>query len=75
MIWKEIKKEKPIAYKSGDWDGLKSDKILVATMSDKYHIVEMYEGIMDGSEFCDFYDDRDFEVKNVLYWIEIDSPF
>ena len=35
----------------------------------------MYEGVLDGSEFCDFYDKNDFEVKNVEYWTEIDSPF
>jgi hypothetical protein len=35
----------------------------------------MYEGVLDGSEFCDFYDQKDFEIKNVEYWTEIDSPF
>lgn len=74
MIWKDIKKEKPIAYKKGDWDGLKSDKVLVSTGFGKYQVAEMYEGILDGSKFCDFYDDRDFEIKGVKYWSEIDSP-
>jgi len=35
----------------------------------------MYEGILDGSEFCDFYDERDFEIDYVAFWTEIDSPF
>jgi hypothetical protein len=34
----------------------------------------MYEGILDGTEFCEFYDDRDWEIKNVEYWIEIEKP-
>lgn len=75
MIWYKIENRKPIATESGCWDGLKSSKILVATRSMTIHIVEMYEGILDGSEFCNFYDDRDFEIENVILWAEIDSPF
>ncbi len=75
MIWKDINKEKPLAYRDGDWDGKKSDLILVCTMGRKYHVAVMYEGILDGSEFCDFYDDRDFEIHNVKFWAEIDPAF
>ena len=75
MIWNNIKDKKPLAYKTGCWDGKKSDKILVCTVGGKYHIAEMYEGILDGKEFCDFYDDRDWDISNVVFWAEIDSPF
>ena len=75
MIWNDVKKKKPHAYQSGGWDGLKSDKVLVCTGSGKYHVAEMYAGVMDGSEFNDFYDDRDFEIENVAFWTEIDRPF
>ena len=75
MIWYDIKKRKPLASQTGGWDGKKSDKVLVATRSGKYYIAEMHEGIIDGSEFCDFYDERDFEIENVAFWSEIDSPF
>ena len=75
MLWYKIENKKPIASERGCWDGLKSDKILVATRSRKIHIAEMYEGILDGSEFRTFYDDRDFEIENVILWAEIDSPF
>lgn len=75
MIWYKIENRKPIATESGCWDGLRSSKILVATRSRAIHIVEMYEGFLDGSDFCNFYDDRDFEIENVILWAEIDSPF
>lgn len=79
MIWNNIKDKKPLAYQSGGWDGKKSDKVLVCTLSGSYYVAEMYEGALDGaldgSKFFDFYDDRDFEIENVAFWTEIDSPF
>ncbi len=75
MIWNDVKNKKPLAYKSGGWDGLKSDKVLVCTRGGNFHVAEMYSGTMDGSEFNDFYDDRDFEINNVAFWTEIDNPF
>ena len=75
MNWNNIKDKKPLAYKTGGWDGKKSDQILVCTHSGGYHVAEMYEGILDGSEFCNFYDDGDWEIRNVAFWMEIDSPF
>lgn len=75
MLWYKLKDRKPIATQTGCWDGRKSDKILVATRNETIHVVEMYEGTLDGSEFCEFYDANDFEVFNVVLWAEIDSPF
>jgi len=75
MVWYKIENRKPIALESGCWDGLKSDKILVATRNRKIHIAEMYKGTLDGREFCQFYDDRDFEIENIIFWAELDIPF
>ena len=75
MVWYKIEVKPPIATETGDWDGKKSDKILVATRNKKMHIAEMYEGTMDGSHFRNFYDDRDFEIENVILWAELDVPF
>ena len=75
MIWKDIKKEKPIATESGCWDGLRTERILVCTTGGIYHIARMYEGILDGSKFCDFYTEMDYELPNVAFWTEIDAPF
>lgn len=73
MNWIDIKKQKPIATKSGCWDGLKSEPILVTTRSEKYYVVTMYAGSIDGEEFCNFYDDRDFEITNITHWCYISS--
>ena len=75
MIWIDVNKRKPIATQSGCWDGLRSDKILVCDRNRNYYVAVMYEGILDGREFCDFYDDSDFEINNITYWTEIDCPF
>lgn len=75
MIWYKLEKKQPIATEKGCWDGLKSDKMLVATRSGNIHVAVMYEGILDGSEFRCFYDDRDFEIEHVVFWTEIDSPY
>jgi len=75
MIWYKLKEKRPLATKRGEWDGLKSDEVLVQDKNGDYHIAVMYEGFLDGSEFCDFYDTRDYEIDNVVYWSKIDSPY
>ncbi|QYS85428.1 hypothetical protein JJC03_09270 [Flavobacterium oreochromis] len=75
MIWNKLSEKRPFAYKTGIFDGKQSDKVLVCDEYGKYHIAEMYEGFLDGSSFCDFYDQNDNEIKNVEYWIEIENPF
>ena len=74
MIWNKLEDKRPIAYISGDFDGLKSNHVLVMDKEEKYSVAEMYEGFLDGSDFCNFYDVNDFEVKNVEYWTEIIEP-
>jgi hypothetical protein len=75
MIWNKLTEKKPLTYNTGSFDGKKSDKVLVADQDGKYHIAEMHETGIYGREFYEFYDDRDFEIVNVEYWTEIDSPF
>jgi hypothetical protein len=74
MIWYKLEKKSPIATQSGCWDGLRTDKILLCTRGGNLHVAVMYEGILDGSKFRNFYDDRDFEINDVIYWAEVDSP-
>ena len=75
MVWYKIENKKPIASESGDWDGLRSNKILVCTMNKNIYIAVMYEGTLDGSVFCEFYDDKDFAIQNIVLWTEINTPF
>jgi hypothetical protein len=73
MVWYKVQNKKPIAYKSGCWDGKKSDPVLVQTKDGRFVVAEMYEGVLDGNEFCEFYD-GDFEVKGVSCWTHIYEP-
>ncbi len=67
IVLTKLEFEKPICVNSGGWDGLRSDLLLLQTMSGNYHIGYMYKdhnGIW-------FYDQNDFEVDYVKYWTEI----
>ncbi len=68
MIWNKIEDKKPLTCQAGPWDGLKSDKVLVYTSSGRCCVAEMYEGVLDGTEFCDFYDDCGEMVQGVVFW-------
>lgn len=72
MKWIKLADKKPSAYQSGAWDGLKSDEILVLTNTGRMYLAVMYEASMDGSYFCEFYDVRDYEVKDITHWAEIE---
>lgn len=75
MKWKNIKIEKPVAYKTGHWDGKKSDPFLAMDKNGNYHIGTMYEGHFAGENFCDFVNDDEVEseIVNITHWIEIPS--
>lgn len=75
MNWNNIKKSKPIAVETGDWDGMRSDEILVRTITGRKYIVHMYIGQIDGGKFINFYESNTgYEVTNVTHWVDIDNP-
>ena len=74
-FWKKLSEEKPHSYKTGHWDGKMSDTILFADLNGLFYVGKCYQGIMDGSEYIDFYDQNDFEVHNVTHWAKIPSLF
>ena len=75
MNWKYIEQSKPSATESGNWDGLKSGQVLVFDTDGECHVVEMYEGYMDGSYFCEFVGVNDNQTKaSITHWCEIESP-
>ena len=69
--WISVEERLPLAFLTGNWDDKKSEPVLVKTKDNKYFIAVTYQGTMDGNEFCDWYDDRDFEIKDVVSWKEI----
>jgi len=66
--WNKVKESTPLAWETGDWDGKKSDLVLAKDSCGVPHIAKVYEGIIDGIEFCDFYDEQDFEIDGITEW-------
>ncbi len=66
--WIDIEDRKPIAYEVGNWDGKRSDLFLGQCKHGIYYIGVMYEGFLDGNNFCNFYDKNDYEIRNLIKW-------
>ena len=74
MNWINIKDHTPIGVDRGDWDGLRTEWLLVQNRKEEYHVARAYVGTMDGAEFCYFTDNLGYEVENVMFWTLIDNP-
>ncbi len=72
--WINIEKDHPNCFQGGDFDGLKSNQILTFDKNFEIRICQCYKGVLDGSEFFDFYDQFDFEVKNVTHFMYLPEP-
>ncbi|WP_027381862.1 hypothetical protein [Epilithonimonas caeni] len=75
MDWKNLSKEKSICTQTGNWDGKKSDELIVRDYKGNYYIAVCYQGFIDGSEFCEFFDYNDFQIDGVIFWATIPEPF
>lgn len=70
--WISCKKEIPLTYETGDWYGKRSDLVLVGDIEGKVKIGRVYEGVLDGNKFCDWYDEDDNNLMIVPYkWKKI----
>ena len=65
--WIPVEEELPICYESGDWDGRRSDFVLVKTLDGGWYKAKLYSGTIDGSEFNDWVNEND-NLLNVIYW-------
>lgn len=64
----EVKDEIPLAYQSGDWDGLRSDLVLAKNKNGKLFIARTYEGNINGNKFCDWADSKDWLLDDIVEW-------
>lgn len=72
VFWYYFKTSKPVCYKCGDWDGLKSDQILFKDTNNHCFVGTCYEGTMNGSYFFDVYDENGFKYNKAnLQWANI----
>ena len=66
--WIPVEEELPLAYISGNWDGLKSDFVIVKFKNGDWTKAVLYSGTMDGSEFNDWYCEQDYQISNITHW-------
>lgn len=70
--WIKVSERPPLCFRSGNFDGLKSDPILVKDKNNTAFVAIAYAGTLDGSKFLDFYDHtNDYELCNITHWYEI----
>ena len=67
--WFDIENVKPLEWESGDWDGLRTDLVLVATDKCEILIARAYVDYIGASYNCIWCDVHDFEINgNVTHW-------
>ena len=74
MNWVRVEIETPINYQAGNWDGRRSDLVLVLLKDRTIKIGRTYYtgSFMDVSHSIDWYDDQDFEFDSeVVAWMEL----
>jgi len=68
QLWIPVEIELPIPIEYGDFDGMRSEFVLAKLSNGNWHKARTYSGIIDGSEFCDWGDENDFVLRNVVSW-------
>lgn len=74
MKWKSLTKQKPHTYLTGNWDGKKSDQVIIERKDGSYNVAVCYEGRIDGEYFFDWYegpDEFELDISEIRRWIEI----
>lgn len=69
--WIKVEERLPFCYERGNWDGLRSHQVLCKDKDGTCYIGLVYEGILDGSKFADWYDSKGWELKNIVEWKEL----
>lgn len=67
--WILLDEENPLAWEKGEWDGNRTDFVLVATDKGKIEIARAYENIIGAIYSLDWYDKNGYDVKGtVTHW-------
>lgn len=72
--WVPVSQGTVPCYETGNWDGKRSDKLLLLSDDGEHWTGTAYEGFMDGSYFLDFYDKNDYKIKGVTHWQPLPNP-
>lgn len=71
ISWTDITKEQPLCYEDGEWDGRRSDPVVVKDKDNNFYIVTRYHGILDGSVFSNYYTEDNIEITGIVGWMEL----
>ena len=66
--WVKVEENTPICFETGNWDGKRSDIVLVKTREGETLTARLYNGILDGSEFNDWAEARHDYTIEVTEW-------
>jgi len=67
---------KPNAWETGNWDGKKTDRLLVLTKGKDIKIGVCYIGFMDGSDFEEWSSDDGYFINDeVIAWMPLPEIF
>jgi len=66
--WIKVTDEMPICYETGNWDGKRSDFVLAKDDDGDWYKARVYEGIMDGNHYADWFSSEDYELVNIIEW-------
>lgn len=73
--WNKTAESLPNAYETGDWDGKRSDQVMIQLKDNIVCIGVLYEGFIDGEEFQDWYainsDGDEWGMIEPIYWRKI----
>jgi len=70
--WIPIEKELPIAFESGNFDGLRSEFVIGKFKNGDWTKCRVYSGFMDGFNFVDWVDEHDCEILDIVEWRPIE---
>ena len=72
QTWIPIEDELPMAYEVGEWDGLRSDFVLVKNQFGDWNKGQLYSGTLDGHQFNDWCDEDGYYFSNITHWRPIE---
>ena len=74
MTWINVKESTPITYKTGDFDGMNSDIVLIVDNNYNVSIGFLNEGFINGFKYKDWYDEKEYLLNEIpLYWMPLPS--
>jgi hypothetical protein len=69
--WISVEERLPHCLELGNWDGRRSDFVIVEGVDGLPHIGRLYSVHIDGTDFNDWYDNKDWELSNIVKWKKI----